>query len=63
MLLTRDPLITMTIADGPDLATITVVNDWAVVHIGHHNDAEREIAASIAERHRSQRQSRHEGST
>ena len=28
----------------PDLATITVVNDWSVVHIGHHNDAERELA-------------------
>ena len=39
----------------PDLATITVVNDWTVVHIGHHNDAEREVAHGIAERFRAQR--------
>ena len=38
-----------------DLDTITVVNDWHVVHIGHHDHAERELALAIAERNRSQR--------
>jgi hypothetical protein len=40
---------------GPDLDTITVVNDWSVVHIGHHNNAEREVAQGISERFRAQR--------
>jgi Replication initiator protein, pSAM2 len=41
---------------GPvDLDTITVVNDWHVVHIGHHDHAERELALAIAERSRTQR--------
>ncbi|MDN5920359.1 MAG: replication initiation protein, partial [Pseudonocardia sp.] len=42
----------------PDLDTITVVNDWSLVHIGHHNEAERELALGIAERNRQQRQTR-----
>jgi hypothetical protein len=42
----------------PDLATITVVNDWWPTHFGHRDDGERELAAAIAERHRSQRRSR-----
>ncbi|ANY05555.1 replication initiator [Pseudonocardia sp. HH130630-07] len=37
---------------------VLVVNDWAVVHIGHRNDAEREIALGIAERRREQRTTR-----
>ncbi|TCK27117.1 replication initiator [Pseudonocardia endophytica] len=40
---------------APDLTTITVVNDWSVVHIGHHNDAERDVAQGISERFRAQR--------
>ena len=38
-----------------DLDTITVVNDWRVVHIGHRDHAERELALAIAERNRTQR--------
>ena len=31
---------------GPvDLDTVTVINDWRVVHIGHRDHAERELAA------------------
>jgi hypothetical protein len=42
---------------GPvDLDTITVINDWHVIQIGHRNHAERELALAIAERNRSQRQ-------
>jgi hypothetical protein len=37
-----------------DLDTVTVVNDWHVVHIGHHDHAERELALAIAERQRTQ---------
>ena len=44
----------------PDLMTISVVNDWTLVHIGHHNEAERELAQAISERHRAQRQTRAE---
>ncbi|MDT0351717.1 replication initiator [Pseudonocardia charpentierae] len=33
-----------------DLDTITVINDWRVVHIGHHDHAERELALAIAAR-------------
>jgi hypothetical protein len=41
---------------GPgDLDTVTVVNDWWVVHIGHRDQAERELAMAIGERHRTQR--------
>ena len=42
-----------------DLDTITVVNDWQVVHIGHRDHAERELALAIAERNRTQRCTRH----
>jgi excisionase family DNA binding protein len=35
-----------------DLATVTVINDWAPVHFGHHDHAERELAVAIAERNR-----------
>jgi hypothetical protein len=43
-------------AAGPvDLDTITVINDWRVVHIGHRDHAERELALAIAERQRAQR--------
>jgi replication initiator protein RepSA len=38
-----------------DLSTITVINDWWPVHHGHRDDGERELAAAIAERHRSRR--------
>jgi hypothetical protein len=41
---------------GPiDLDTITVINNWHVVHIGHRDHAERELALAIAERNRTQR--------
>ncbi|WP_425563862.1 replication initiator [Pseudonocardia xinjiangensis] len=40
-----------------DLSTVTVVNDWRLVHIGHHTHAERELAVAIAERNRQQRRS------
>ena len=41
---------------GPvDLDTVVVVNDWHVVHIGHRDHAERELALAIAERKRTQR--------
>jgi Tfp pilus assembly protein FimV len=43
---------------GPvDLDTVTVINDWAVVHIGHRDHAERELALAIAEGNRTQRRS------
>ena len=38
-----------------DLDTVTVINDWAVVSIGHRDHAERELALAIAERNRTQR--------
>jgi hypothetical protein len=38
-----------------DLDTITVINDWHVVHFGHHDHTERELALAIAERNRTQR--------
>jgi hypothetical protein len=41
-----------------DLTTVTVVNDWRVVHIGHRTYAERELAVAIAERNRQQRKRR-----
>jgi hypothetical protein len=41
---------------GPvDLDTITVINDWRVVHIGHRDHAERELAVAIAERNHTQK--------
>ena len=44
----------------PDLDTVTVINDWRLVGIGHHNHAERELAMAIAERHRTHRTTRRE---
>jgi hypothetical protein len=38
-----------------DVDTVAVVNDWQVLHIGHRDHAERELAAAIAERHRTHR--------
>lgn len=38
-----------------DLDTVTVINDWRLVGVGHHNHAERELAMAIAERNRQQR--------
>ena len=38
-----------------DQDTVTVINDWAVVRIGHRDHAERELAIAIAERNRTQR--------
>ena len=41
---------------GPvDLDTVTVINDWRVIRIGHRDHAERELALAIAERNRTQR--------
>jgi len=40
-----------------DLATVVVINDWWPVRFGHRDDAERELAAAIAERNRQQRRS------
>ena len=44
-----------------DLDTVTVINDWAVVQIGHRDHAERELAVAMAERNRTQRRSRSTG--
>jgi Replication initiator protein, pSAM2 len=44
----------------PDLDTVTVINDWRLVGVGHHNHAERELAMAIAERHRTHRTTRRE---
>jgi hypothetical protein len=38
-----------------DLATVVVINDWQPIRFGHRDDAERELAAAIAERNRQQR--------
>jgi len=46
-----------------DPTTVVVINDWWPVHHGHRNDAERELALAIAERHRQQRRSRTSGMT
>ena len=47
---------TLAALDTPtEPGSVLVVNDWQVVHIGHRNDAEREIALGIAERRREQR--------
>ena len=44
-----------------DLDAVTVINDWLVVHIGHRDHIERELALAIAiaERHRAQRRTTH----
>jgi hypothetical protein len=41
-----------------DLNTVVVINDWWPVRYGHRDDAERELAHAIAERHRAHRLSR-----
>jgi hypothetical protein len=43
--------------EGPaiDLATVTVINDWRLVGVGHRNYAEQELAMAIAERNRTHR--------
>jgi hypothetical protein len=47
---------------GPvDLDTITVVYDWRVVHLGHRDHAERELALAIAERNRARRRTTRTG--
>ena len=38
-----------------DLATVTVINDWRLVGVGHRNYAEQELAMAIAERNRQHR--------
>jgi hypothetical protein len=38
------------------LDTVTVINDWRLVGLGHRDHAERELAMAIAERHRQNRQ-------
>jgi hypothetical protein len=43
---------------SPDLDTVTVINDWRLVGIGHRNHAERELAMAIAERQRTHRTTR-----
>ena len=43
-----------------DPATVVVVNDWQHTGIGYGTDAERELAAGIAERVRAQRQRKYE---
>ena len=48
--------------DGPpELKTITVVNDWRLVGIGHHTNADRELALAIAERRLQHRSTRRAG--
>jgi hypothetical protein len=37
---------------APDPDSVTVINDWSPIHYGHRDDGERELAAAIAERHR-----------
>jgi hypothetical protein len=41
-----------------DLASVVVINDWVPVRFGHRDDAERELALAIAERHRQRRHAR-----
>jgi len=54
---------TLAALDTPtEPGSVLVVNDWAVIQIGHRNDAEREIALGIAERRREQRRTRHQPS-
>jgi hypothetical protein len=40
-----------------DPETVTVINDWQLVHIGHNNHGERELALAIAERNGQHRRS------
>jgi hypothetical protein len=43
--------------DSPpiDLTTVTVINDWRLLGVGHRNHAEQEQAMAIAERNRQHR--------
>jgi hypothetical protein len=41
--------------DPINLDTVTVINDWRLIGVGHSNHAERELAMAIAERNRQQR--------
>ncbi len=41
-----------------ELDSVTVINDWRLIGIGHANHAERELAVAIAERNQQQRQHR-----
>jgi hypothetical protein len=48
--------------DDPQVAaidpeTVIVINEWWPVRFGHRDDAERELAAAIAERHLARRRS------
>jgi hypothetical protein len=38
-----------------DLTTVTVINDWRLLGVGHRNHAEQELAMAIAERNRQHR--------
>ncbi len=40
-----------------DPESVTVINDGHLVHIGHNNHGERELALAIAERNRQHRRS------
>ncbi len=42
---------------SPDPTSVTVINEWWPVRFGHRDDGERELAAAIAEKHRSRRRS------
>jgi hypothetical protein len=42
-----------------DFTDITVINDWEFTGTGYHDDAERELAAAIADRTRQTRLNRH----
>ena len=46
--------------DPIDLDSVTVINDWRLLGVGHNNHAERELAMAIAERIRQQRTTRRE---
>ncbi len=39
--------------------SITVINDWSLVSVGHRTPEERELAAAIAERQREARKHRY----
>lgn len=41
-----------------DDTEITVINDWAMTHVGHHSSDQRDLAEAIAHRNRELRQTR-----
>ena len=47
----------------PDPDSVLVINDWRLDGIGHRNEAERELAHAIAERHRNHRQQHRQAPT